>query len=103
MIEQYCDAAFAPAARAVADGRIPGAALGLVTADGRSAVRITGSAAIVPDREALTRDHWFDLASVSKVIATTTIRTQQFFVLSDPIRFLVHVFTNHTRRISRIA
>nr|WP_062732868.1 serine hydrolase domain-containing protein [Sphingobium abikonense] len=73
MIEQYCEAAFAPAARAVADGRIPGATLGIVTADGRSAVRFAGSAAIVPDREALTRDHWFDLASVSKVIATTTM------------------------------
>jgi CubicO group peptidase (beta-lactamase class C family) len=28
---------------------------------------------LVPDREALTEDHWFDLASVSKVIATTTM------------------------------
>ncbi len=32
-----------------------------------------GHAAIVPEREALTEDHWFDLASVSKVIATTTM------------------------------
>ena len=30
-------------------------------------------AALVPEREALTEDHWFDLASVSKVIATTTM------------------------------
>lgn len=69
MIEQ----AFAPAAAAVADGRIPGATLGIVTADGRRAIRVAGMAALVPEPEALTEAHWFDLASVSKVIATTTI------------------------------
>ena len=76
MVDQVCDAAFAPATEAVASGRIPGATLGIVTSDGRSAVRLAGSAAIVPQREALTRDHWFDLASVSKVIATTTMILQ---------------------------
>ena len=30
-------------------------------------------AALVPEPEPLTDDHWFDLASVSKVIATTTM------------------------------
>ncbi len=67
------DRAFAPAARYVAEGRIPGATLGLVTADGRRAVRVVGHAALEPEREALTEDHWFDLASVSKVVATTTM------------------------------
>ncbi|MEO5492914.1 MAG: serine hydrolase domain-containing protein [Sphingomonas sp.] len=67
------DAAFAPAARHVAEGRIPGATLGIVTASGERAVRFAGHAALVPEREALTEDHWFDLASVSKVIATTTM------------------------------
>lgn len=72
-LDAICDAAFAPAAAAVAAGRIPGATLGIVTADGTSAVRLSGYAAIVPEPEALTREHWFDLASVSKVIATTTM------------------------------
>lgn len=72
MIEDAIDRAFAPAAAAVAAGRIPGATLGIVTADGARAVRLTGLAQKVPEEEALTRDHWFDLASVSKVIATTT-------------------------------
>jgi CubicO group peptidase (beta-lactamase class C family) len=76
MIDMICDAAFAPAAEAVASGRIPGATLGVVSIDGQSAVRFTGAAATVPEREALTRDHWFDLASVSKVIATTTMILQ---------------------------
>ncbi len=76
MLEQICQAAFAPAAAAVERGQLPGATLGIVSADGQSAVRFAGSAAILPDREALTREHWFDLASVSKVIATTTMILQ---------------------------
>lgn len=65
------DTAFAPAAAAVAAGNIPGATLGIVTAGGERAVRVAGHAALVPGREPLTERHWFDLASVSKVIATT--------------------------------
>jgi CubicO group peptidase (beta-lactamase class C family) len=67
------DAAFAPVAAAVEAGRIPGAALGIVSADGTSEVRFAGMAALVPNPEPLTREHWFDLASLSKVIATTTM------------------------------
>jgi CubicO group peptidase (beta-lactamase class C family) len=73
------DRAFASAAAHVADGRIPGATLGVVTASGERAVRFAGCASLVPEREALTEDHWFDLASVSKVIATTTM----ILVLAD--------------------
>jgi CubicO group peptidase (beta-lactamase class C family) len=65
--------AFAPALAAVENGRIPGATLGVVTADGRRAIRVAGMAALVPEPEPLTEAHWFDLASVSKVIATTTM------------------------------
>ena len=71
MIEAVVNRAFAPAAEAVATGRIPGAALGIVAADGQRAVRLAGMAALVPEPEALTEHHWFDLASLSKVIATT--------------------------------
>ncbi len=67
------DQAFAPAAAAVADGRIPGATLGVVTREGERWVKLAGLAALVPEREPLSREHWFDLASVSKVIATTTM------------------------------
>ena len=73
MIEQVADIAFAPAAAAVADGRIPAATLGIVTAGGMRAVRVAGMAALVPEPEPLTAAHWFDLASLSKVIATTTM------------------------------
>ncbi|HEX4694561.1 serine hydrolase [Sphingomonas sp.] len=67
------DQAFAPAAAYVAEARIPGATLGIVTATGERAVRVAGHAALVPEAEALTEQHWFDLASVSKVVATTTM------------------------------
>jgi len=68
------DAAFAPAAAAaITEGRIPGAALGIVHADGRRGIRHAGMAALVPEAEPLTAGHWFDLASLSKVIATTTM------------------------------
>jgi CubicO group peptidase (beta-lactamase class C family) len=76
MIDTICERAFAPALAAVQGGRIPGAALGIIGIDGGSAVRLAGSAALVPEPELLTRAHWFDLASLSKVIATTTIILQ---------------------------
>lgn len=72
MIEDIVERAFAPAAASVGAGRIPGAALGAVSISGERAVRLTGLAQKVPVEERLTRDHWFDLASVSKVIATTS-------------------------------
>lgn len=73
MIEAVAERAFAPAAAAVAAGRNPCATLGVIAADGRRAVRFAGMAALVPAPEALTEAHWFDLASLTKVIATTTM------------------------------
>src|SRR5688500_16615801 len=73
MIDEVADRAFTPVAKAVADGRIPGAALGIVSADGGRSIRSAGMAALLPEPEMLTEDHWFDLASVSKVIATTSM------------------------------
>ncbi|HEX8302590.1 serine hydrolase domain-containing protein [Sphingomonas sp.] len=66
------DQAFAPAATAIAQGGIPGAVLGVVTASGERWTTHAGLAQRVPHPEPLTADHWFDLASVSKVIFTTT-------------------------------
>lgn len=73
MIDEVADEAFASALEAVASGRIPGAVLGIVGANGQPAVRFAGMAALVPEPEPLTEDHWFDLASVSKPIATSTM------------------------------
>ena len=70
-MDKLVERAFAPARQAVEEGRVPGATLGVVAADGRRAVRFAGMAALVPEPEDLTEEHWFDLASLTKVIATT--------------------------------
>ncbi len=64
------DAAFAPVAAAIEAGRIPGAVLGVMR-DGVRAVRWAGAAQMVPERRAVGRDTWFDLASLTKVMFTT--------------------------------
>ncbi|MFC1460732.1 serine hydrolase domain-containing protein [Microvirga arabica] len=66
------DKVFAPAANSIENGNIPGAVLGLVTADGERSVRWAGYAQIEPVRENVSRATWFDLASLTKVIFTTT-------------------------------
>jgi CubicO group peptidase (beta-lactamase class C family) len=71
-LEQVAERAFAPVAEAVAAGRIPGAVLGIVTPEGERSVRHAGVAQIEPTRLPLSVDTWFDLASLTKVIFTTT-------------------------------
>lgn len=71
MPQDRIDRAFAPAARAVQAGAIPGAVLGIVDRDGRRAVRHAGWAALQPERDPVVLDTWFDLASLTKVIFTT--------------------------------
>jgi len=73
MIEDVAARGFEVVRRYLGETDIPGAALGVVTAAGERAVLVEGFAALEPEREALIRDHWFDLASVSKVIATTSM------------------------------
>jgi uncharacterized protein YbbC (DUF1343 family)/CubicO group peptidase (beta-lactamase class C family) len=75
--------------QAVADGNIPGAVL-LVGHDGKVVYRKAyGSRALEPKREPMTLDTIFDLASLTKVIATTTAvmqLVQQGKVrLNDPV------------------
>lgn len=70
-LDKSIDKAFEPLCAAVDRGAIPGASLGVVTSDGLRAVRLHGRAAIAPREEVLTRSHWFDLASLTKVIATS--------------------------------
>lgn len=66
------DTAFVPVLDAVEDGRIPGAVLGIVTADGQRELRHAGFAQIDPEPVAMTPESVFDLASLTKVIFTTT-------------------------------
>jgi CubicO group peptidase (beta-lactamase class C family) len=64
-------AAFAPVREAVQCGAIPGAVLGLVDSVGGRDVAVAGLAQREP-AAAMTRATWFDLASLTKVIFTTT-------------------------------
>jgi CubicO group peptidase (beta-lactamase class C family) len=65
------DRAFAPIQAAIDSGRIPGAVLGLLQ-DGRTMLRATGHAVLEPDRVAMREETVFDLASLTKVVFTTT-------------------------------
>lgn len=69
--ETILDRAFAPLQQAVEAGRIPGGVLGVVERDDERAVRAIGSAQLVPAKRPMTKDTWFDLASLTKVIFTT--------------------------------
>ena len=71
-LDSLADAAFVPALASIAEKRIPGAVLGLVTREGERAVRVAGSAQLVPIQREMSRETWFDLASLTKVIFTTT-------------------------------
>lgn len=71
MIETVAARAFETVTPFLGERGIPCAALGLVTASGERAVVLAGDAALTPEREPLSREHWFDLASLTKVIATT--------------------------------
>jgi CubicO group peptidase (beta-lactamase class C family) len=66
------DRAFAPLQASIEARKIPGGVLGIVDAGGQRAVRSIGSAQLVPERRPMTDDTWFDLASLTKVIFTTT-------------------------------
>src|SRR4051812_29614303 len=75
--------------QAIADGNIPGAVL-IVGHNGKIAYRKAyGSRALEPRREPMTLDTIFDLASLTKVIATTTsvmqVVEQGKIRLNDPV------------------
>jgi CubicO group peptidase (beta-lactamase class C family) len=71
MLHDALTGAFAPVAQAIADGRIPGAVLGVVSASGERAVTFVGQAQTTPVQAAMRRETIFDLASLTKVIFTT--------------------------------
>ena len=72
MSETGFDKAFAALEQSVADGRIPGSVLGLVDSKGNRLTRAVGRAAIEPEERLMNTDTWFDLASLTKVIFTTS-------------------------------
>lgn len=65
--------AFALIEASIAAGRIPGAVLGVLAADGSRTVQAAGLAQREPEPAAMARETWFDLASLTKVVFTTTM------------------------------
>jgi CubicO group peptidase (beta-lactamase class C family) len=88
-LAEIVDQAFASADASIERRDIPGAVLGTVTADGQRAVRYKGFAQIEPHEESLSRETWFDLASLTKVIFTTTailrLAEEGRIALDDPL------------------
>ncbi len=71
-LDAVLDQAFRPVAAALAAGRIPGAALGVIRADGTRATRHAGVASLAaPAPDPIRPDTLFDLASLTKVLLTT--------------------------------
>lgn len=64
--------AFEPVSDAIEAERIPGGVLGVITADGDRAIISAGQAQTLPTARSMHRETWFDLASLTKVIFTTT-------------------------------
>ncbi|KKB85922.1 esterase [Devosia limi DSM 17137] len=64
--------AFSLLETSVRDGRIPGGVLGCVDASGNRLIRSIGAAQTVPAPRKMHDDTWFDLASLTKVIFTTS-------------------------------
>lgn len=69
--EALLSPALSPVVEALAAGRIPGAVLGVVAAQGERAVHVAGQAQSEPSAVPMTRETWFDLASLTKVLFTT--------------------------------
>lgn len=88
-VDDIIGAAFAPVAEAVAHSAIPGAVLGVATAAGNRTVHVAGNAQIAPEAEPMLRSTWFDLASLTKVIFTTTTILRQIaegrIAVDDPL------------------
>jgi CubicO group peptidase (beta-lactamase class C family) len=66
------DRAFEPVRQAIAAARIPGAVLGIVDASAERHVVVAGQAQREPTEVPMRRETVFDLASMTKVIFTTT-------------------------------
>jgi CubicO group peptidase (beta-lactamase class C family) len=88
-LDERAEAGFGPVRAALEARRIPGAALGVVDRSGARAVRVAGVARREPDEVPLRRDHLFDLASLTKVIFTTTrileLAAEARLRLDDPL------------------
>ncbi|SHI30835.1 serine hydrolase domain-containing protein [Wenxinia saemankumensis] len=87
------DRAFALVERAVVAGRIPGAVLGVIAADGTRQIVHAGRAATIPDPAPMRDDTVFDLASLTKPVFTAeailALVEEGAIALDDPLTTLI--------------
>lgn len=72
-LESAVDAGFKLVDANIRGGGVPGAVLGVVDRAGARAIRSMGRAAVEPSPSPMQLDTWFDLASVTKIVFTTTL------------------------------
>jgi uncharacterized protein YbbC (DUF1343 family) len=87
------------AAEAIARGKLPGCVVAVGRAGGIVYQKAFGARALVPDREAMTLDTIFDLASLTKPIATATalmvLADQGKIDLDEPVERYLPEFHGH--------
>lgn len=88
-LDDVIEPGFAPARAAIAAGRIPGAVLAIADAAQGRATRSAGAAQTTPTHAPMAADTVFDLASLTKVVFTTTailrLVEQGAIALDDPL------------------
>ena len=91
--------AFDALEQAVDGRRIPGGVLGYADLEGKRLTRAVGSAAIVPQVRPMTTETWFDLASLSKVLFTTSrilaLACEGFIDLDAPLTTVIPDFRQY--------
>lgn len=89
-------------ANAIADGKLPGAVLLVGRGDRTFHQKAYGNRALVPSREGMTLDTIFDVASLTKVVATTTsvmmLVEQGRVRLSDRVAKFIPEFAKYGKR-----
>ena len=105
LMEDYIKPAVRWLSRYAAEGKIPGAAIALVTREGVTSACV-GNASLLPENVPLTADRLFDLASVTKVLATTTLALQclekGLFTLSTPVSTILPDFPHRQVTIGHL-
>lgn len=88
--------AFAVVERGISAGAYPGAVAAVGGSDGVVAIRAFGHAALQPERVPMRTDTLFDLASLTKVVATTpvilSLLEEGAFVLETPVQEILPAF-----------
>jgi CubicO group peptidase (beta-lactamase class C family) len=98
--------AFAVLERCVGDGLVPGAVAAVGTAEGTLHRQAFGWASLTPQRRPLAEDDLFDLASLTKIVVTTTLALRYLeqgrLFLEQPLTSILPVFQDEDEARQRV-